>query len=120
MRDDRLMAPLPAYTTAPNSPARFWMRGPRNTACTSILFSRGNRFRMPLLRASTAKFRDECLNEHWFLTLQQVPIVIEAWRREYNEERTHSTIGNVTPLEFINNHQNTPHAAPEPTSLALV
>jgi len=43
------------------------------------------------------KFRDECLNEHWFLTLQEAQLVIEAWRREYNEERTHSTIGDVTP-----------------------
>ena len=35
------------------------------------------------------KFREKCLNEHWFLTLQEAQVVIEAWRREYNEERTH-------------------------------
>ena len=52
------------------------------------------------------KFRDECLNEHGFLTLQEAQVVIEAWRREYNEEWTHSTIGNMTPMAFIHNHQD--------------
>ena len=47
-------------------------------------------------------------------------MVIEAWRREYNEERTHSTIGDMTPMEFIHNHQNRTQAAQELTSLAVV
>lgn len=45
------------------------------------------------IESFNGKFRDECLNEHWFLTLQEARVVIEAWRREYNEERTHSTMG---------------------------
>jgi putative transposase len=49
------------------------------------------------IESFNGKFRDECLNEHWFLTLHEAQIVIEAWRREYNEERTHSTIGDLTP-----------------------
>jgi len=63
---------------------------------------------------------DECLNEHWFLTLQEAQLVIEAWRREYNEERTHSAIGDVTSMEFINHHHNQPQTAQESTSLAVV
>jgi putative transposase len=59
-----------------------------------------------LLESFNGKFRDECLNEHWFLMLQEARLVIEAWRREYNEERTHSTIGDVTPQEFMTNYQN--------------
>jgi len=66
------------------------------------------------------KFRDECLNEHWFLTVQEAQVVIEAWRREYNEERTHSAIGDMTPMEFIKHHQDRAQAAQEFTSLALV
>ena len=58
------------------------------------------------IESFNGKFRDECLNEHWFLTLQEAQLVIEAWRREYNEVRPHSTIGNVTPMEFINHHHN--------------
>ena len=59
-------------------------------------------------------------NEHWFLTLQEAQRVIEAWRREYNEERTHSTIGDVTPREFIQNYQNGTYRTQEFTASALV
>lgn len=72
------------------------------------------------IESFNGKFRDECLNEHWFLTLQEAQVVIEAWRREYNEERPHRTIGDVTPLEFINHHHDRSHAAQEFTSSALV
>ena len=72
------------------------------------------------IESSNGKFRDECLNEHWFLTLQEAQLVIEAWRREYNEERTHSAIGDVTPMEFINHHHTQPQTAQESTSLAVV
>lgn len=72
------------------------------------------------IESFNGKFRDECLNEHWFLTLQEAQLVIEAWRREYNEDRTHSTIGDVTPMEFIQHYQDRSQAARESTSLALV
>jgi putative transposase len=72
------------------------------------------------IESFNGKFRDECLNEHWFLTLEEAQLVIEAWRREYNDERTHSTIGNMTPMEFIQHHQDRSQAAQESTSLALV
>jgi putative transposase len=47
------------------------------------------------------KFRDECLNEHWFLILQEAQTTIEAWRKEYNEIRPHSSLGGKTPMEYI-------------------
>jgi putative transposase len=75
---------------------------------------------VPEARHLGCHLRDECLNEHWFLTLQEAQVVIEAWRQEYNEERPHSTIGDVTPMEFIQHHQDRAQAAQESTSLALV
>ena len=72
------------------------------------------------IESFNGKFRDECLNEHWFLTLQEAQLVIEAWRRGYNEKRTHSTIGDVTPQEFIHNYQTGPQLTQEFTSSALV
>lgn len=72
------------------------------------------------IESFNGKFRDECLHEHWFLTLQEAQLVIEAWRREYHEERTQSAIGDVTPHEFILNHQNRAHLTQELTSSALV
>jgi putative transposase len=72
------------------------------------------------IESFNGKFRDESLNEHWLLTSLEAQVVIEVWRKEYYEERTHSTIGNLTPMEFINHHQNRPQAAQEFTSLAVV
>jgi putative transposase len=46
------------------------------------------------------KFRDECLNEHWFLSMRHAREVIATWRQEYNEERPHSSLDDQTPKEF--------------------
>jgi putative transposase len=46
------------------------------------------------------KFRDECLNEHWFLNMADAQQVIEAWRVDYNTVRPHSSLGNQTPYRF--------------------
>ena len=46
------------------------------------------------------KFRDECLNQHWFLDLDDARTKIEAWRIDYNEVRPHSALGNRTPTEY--------------------
>ena len=45
-------------------------------------------------------FRDDCLNLHWFLTLAAAKIEIECWRREYNNERPHSSLKRLTPAQF--------------------
>ena len=52
------------------------------------------------IESFNGKFRDECLNEHWFLSLTHARGIIEAWRIEYNTERPHSSLGNRTPQEF--------------------
>jgi putative transposase len=52
------------------------------------------------IESFNGKFRDECLNEHWFITMAQARRVIELWRIEYNTERPHSSIGNITPEEY--------------------
>ena len=52
------------------------------------------------IESFNGKFRDECLNEHWFITMAQARRVIEEWRVEYNTERPHSSLGNLTPEEF--------------------
>jgi len=49
------------------------------------------------------RFRDECLNEHWFLTMTHARRAIEAWRIEYSTERPHSSLGNLTPEEYAKN-----------------
>jgi putative transposase len=46
------------------------------------------------------RFRDECLNTHWFLSLADARSKIDAWRRDYNECRPHTCLGWLTPVEF--------------------
>ncbi len=48
------------------------------------------------------KFRDECLNVEWFRTRREACVLIERWRRDYNAVRPHSSLGYLTPNEFIN------------------
>jgi putative transposase len=52
------------------------------------------------IESFNGKFRDECLNEHWFLDLDDARTKIEAWRIDYNEVRPHSALGNRTPTEY--------------------
>jgi putative transposase len=46
------------------------------------------------------KFRAECLNAYWFLSLDDARLKCEAWRTDYNQVRPHSSIGNQTPIEL--------------------
>jgi putative transposase len=50
---------------------------------------------------------NECLNEHWFLSVKDAQQKVEVWRRIYNDERPHSSLNNLTPCEFIKEKQNT-------------
>jgi putative transposase len=52
------------------------------------------------IESFNGKLRDECLNEHWFVSLYDAREKVEAWRVEYNRERPHSSLGNQTPEEF--------------------
>lgn len=46
------------------------------------------------------KLRDECLSLEWFRSREEARVVIETWRRHYNEERPHQSLKDLTPLEF--------------------
>ena len=51
------------------------------------------------IESFNGRLRDECLNEHWFTLLAHAQVVIETWRREYNEERP-KTLGGLTPAAY--------------------
>jgi putative transposase len=52
------------------------------------------------IESFNGKFRDECLNENWFISLDDARQRIEAYRVDYNEVRPHSSLDNQTPMEF--------------------
>jgi len=53
------------------------------------------------IESFNGRFRDECLNENWFLSLEHAKSIIERWRVDYNNARPHSSLGYLTPEEFI-------------------
>lgn len=52
------------------------------------------------IESFNGRFRDECLNEHWFVSLNHARAVIRAWVREYNEERPKKALGGLTPAAY--------------------
>lgn len=52
------------------------------------------------IESFNGSFRDECLNTNWFLSLEDAKEKIEAWRKDYNEWRPHSSLDNMTPMQY--------------------
>jgi putative transposase len=69
------------------------------------------------IESFNGKFRDECLNQFWFVNLLEAQARIEMWRVDYNQERPHSSLGYQTPAEFA--AQAAPRGASPPTPLAF-
>ena len=57
------------------------------------------------------KFRDECLNMEWFRSRVEARVLIEIWRRHYNDVRPHSSLDYRTPNEFRRHHESTHQGA---------
>jgi putative transposase len=55
------------------------------------------------IEAFNGRFRAECLNAHWFMSLADAREKVEDWRKYYNEDRPHGAIGNKPPI-MVPNH----------------
>ena len=53
------------------------------------------------IESFNGRLRDECLNVHQFWSLEEARGIIEAWRLDYNQHRPHSSLGHLTPNEFL-------------------
>lgn len=53
-----------------------------------------------LIEAFNGRFRQECLNENWFLSLEDAREKVEDWREEYNKRRPHGALDNLNPIKF--------------------
>lgn len=70
-----------------------------------------------LVESFNGRFRDECLNEHWFLSMDDARSIIAEWRKDYNEVREHSSLGGLAPGEFrraVESSENAPRFPPFP------
>lgn len=57
------------------------------------------------IESFNGKFRDECLNQHWFLSLEDARRIIAAWLVDYNEARPHSSLDGMTPKEYAESNR---------------
>ena len=57
------------------------------------------------IESFNGRLRDECLNVHQFASLAEAQAIIEAWRLDYNQRRPHSSLGHLTPNEFLEQRQ---------------
>lgn len=70
------------------------------------LIEAGKPIQNAYIESFNGKFRDECLNEHWFMSLDHARAVIAEWRRDYNERRPHSALGYLAPAELAARHRD--------------
>jgi len=61
---------------------------------------RGKPWQNGLNESFNGKLRDECLNLEWFRNRAEAKVVIEQWRKHYNEQRPDSSLGYKTPAQF--------------------
>jgi putative transposase len=76
-----------------------------------ILTQPGRPMQNGYIESFNGKFRDECLNEQWFLSLPQARQCIAEWRQDYNEVRPHSSLGRIPPAQFAQQQRIESNAA---------
>ena len=67
----------------------------------TALIEPGKPWQNGVAESFNGKFRDECLSLEWFRSRAEAKVIIETWRRHYNEVRPHSSLGYLTPNEFV-------------------
>jgi|TARA_B110000196_G_C21072078_1_gene628002 putative transposase len=99
----------PKYIRSDNGPEfiatalRKWL-SERGTK--TVYIEPGRPWQNPYIESFHDKLRDECLNMELFTDGHQAQQVIEHWRREYNEQRSHSSLNYMTPADFANQYRN--------------
>lgn len=80
-----------------------------------LLIEPGRPTQNAYIESFNGKFRDECLNEHWFETLAQARVEIAAWRRDYNEVRPHSSCNRMPPAKYAALHRQNKDEETQPS-----
>ena len=52
------------------------------------------------IESFNGRLRDECLNEHWFVSLNHARVIIRAWTQDYNEHRPKKALGGLAPAVY--------------------
>ena len=90
----------PTYLRSDNGPeftataVRTWRQ---RLGVTTLFIEPGSPWENGYVESFNGKLRDECLNPEIFMTLREAQILVERWRREYNQVRPHSALGYRPP-----------------------
>ena len=93
----------PAFLRSDNGPefvSRAMLRWIVDQGVGTALIDLGKPWQNGVAESFNGKFRDECLSLEWFRSRAEAKVVIEQWRRHYNEVRPHSSLGYLTPAAF--------------------
>ena len=114
----------PAYIRSDNGPEFIayaigdWLR---TQGVGAMYIAPGSPWENAYIESFHDKLRDECLNRELFGSLREAQVIVEQWRKEYNAERPHSSLGYRTPLEYAAEKKNRVDggcAPPNPAPLA--
>lgn len=75
----------------------------------TALIEPGKPWQNGVVESFNGKFRDECLSLEWFRSRAEAKVIVETWRRHYNDVRPHSSLGYLTPNEFAARQTNAAH-----------
>jgi putative transposase len=73
---------------------------------SNIFINPGSPWENSYIESFHGKLRDECLNQEIFSSIEQASIVLENWREEYNNYRPHSSLGGLSPSEYMTRYQD--------------
>lgn len=75
----------------------FWSR---DTGVKLGFIQPGKPTQNAFVESFNGKFRNECLNQHWFRSIEEAKSTVDEWREHYNQVRPHSSLGYLPPVEF--------------------
>lgn len=104
------MRGLPASITVDNGPelaGKVLDAWADETGATLSFIRPGKPVDNAYIDSFNGRFRDECLNVHWFISMRRARGLIESWRIEYSTERPHSSLGYLTSEQFALAHEAT-------------
>jgi putative transposase len=93
----------PAYVRSDNGPefvAQAVQRWLHAHHVQTVYIDPGSPWQNAYGESFNGRLRDECLNVEWFRNVAEATVVIETWRRQGNDDRPHSSLGYLTPLQF--------------------
>jgi putative transposase len=87
-------------TTDPSLRGAYWTRGRTAAGSRWPFIQPGKPTQNAFIESFNSRLRDECLNAHWFVTVTEAQLTIEAWRDDYNTQHPHASLSHRTPSEF--------------------